>query len=162
MPPVTLLKQADLLVGSLVNSAALWRKTNEFPGLFRSGHLGSATDYSVRQAPLFYLCVFACSFLGSSPLISCPKMFIPRKLYMQVKCRHRQLMPVTQSNPFPWRRLCKNDCPKQLFERQNGRSKGAERNYFWKDITNLSPRLAPHYLTSDKICQFCMSQSPDL
>lgn len=30
MPLVTLLKQVDLLVGGLVNSAALWRKTNEF------------------------------------------------------------------------------------------------------------------------------------
>lgn len=129
MPLVTLLKQTDLLACGLVNSAALSRETNEFPGLCRSGHLGSETDYSVMPTPLFYLDVSACSFVGSSPLIQCPKMFIPMKLHMQVKCRRPQWLPVTHSNPFPWRRVCKNDCPKHLFERQN--SRGGETQLFF-------------------------------
>lgn len=44
-----------------------------------------------------------------------------------------------------------------------GRRAGArESNYFWKDITNLCPRLTPHYLTSDKICPISTSQFPRL
>lgn len=42
-----------------------------------------------------------------------------------------------------------------------GRRVGVRKcNYFWKDITNLNPRLTTYYLTSDKVCHFCMSLFP--
>lgn len=47
---------------SLVNSAALLMETNEFPGLCRSGHLGSKTDY--------LSCHYLCSTLASLKIYS--------------------------------------------------------------------------------------------
>lgn len=85
--PVTLIKPFDLPACSFVNSAAPFMETNEFPGLCRSGHLGSKTDYSVIPSPLFYLGIFEHLFFRSSPLIWCPQMFIPVKVHLQLKYR---------------------------------------------------------------------------
>lgn len=56
---------------------------------------GQKTDYSVMPSPLFYLGIFEHLFFRSSPLISCPQMFIPVKVHMQLKYRDPQLMSIT-------------------------------------------------------------------
>lgn len=120
MPPATLLKPSDLPACSLVNSAALSMETNEFPGLCRSSQLGSKTDYSVMPSlPLFYFGIFEHLFCRSSPLIWCPKIFIPGKVHMQLKYGDLQLMAIAHSKPFPWRQMPKTDSLKHIFERCN-------------------------------------------
>lgn len=109
VPPVTPLKPPDLTACRLVNSAALSTETNASPGLCRSGHLGSNTDYSVGPPPLSYFGIFERLLCRSSPLIRCPKTLLPVQRHMQLKCRHLQRMPLTHSEPLPRRQMPRTD-----------------------------------------------------